>query len=205
MAAAGEGSDRVSTAAVPKLSRRRGTRLEEAILQATWAELNDVGYADLTMDGIAARAQTSKAVLYRRWPNRAELVVAAMRQEAPLATDVPDTGVLREDVLLLLRRMSRRYDGVGRQIVQGLMAEYFRNDEVSSYLRSQFFGAGTMMAILERADERGEVVLDSIKPHTASVPVDLVRHQLFLTQAPVPDQTLFDIVDDIFLPLVLRK
>jgi hypothetical protein len=62
-----------------------------------------------------------------------------------------------------------------------------------------------MMAILERADERGEVVLDSIKPHTASVPVDLVRHQLFLTQAPVPDQTLFDIVDDIFLPLVLRK
>jgi len=60
--------------------RRRGALLERALLQAAWDELASVGYARLSMDGVAARAHTSKTVLYRRWPNRAALVVAAMRQ-----------------------------------------------------------------------------------------------------------------------------
>jgi AcrR family transcriptional regulator len=186
-----------------KASRRRGAALEDAILKAAWDELKAVGIANLTMESVATRAKTSKAVLYRRWPNRVELIVAAMRRDGSLIRDVPDTGSLREDVVLLLRRMSKRYDGIGREIVRGLLAEYFRNAEVAKYLQSQFFGAGTMRAILERADARGEVKLDSITPRVASLPVDLVRHELMLTQAPVPEETIDDIVDNIFLPLVI--
>src|SRR5690349_13494346 len=80
-------------------SRRRGATLERALLRAAWEELAAVGYANLTIEGVAARARTSKAVLYRRWPNRAALITAAMRQEAPLLSgEVPDTGQLRGDV-----------------------------------------------------------------------------------------------------------
>ncbi|MFI1354140.1 TetR/AcrR family transcriptional regulator [Streptomyces sp. NPDC020898] len=188
----------------PKASRRRGAALETAILKAAWDEVNSVGMAGLTMEGIAERAGTSKAVLYRRWPNRVALVVDAIRREGSFPEEVPDSGTLREDVLTLLRRMSQRFEGPERHIVQGLLAEYFRSPEVAGYLRGQFFGAETIMVVLERADQRGEVELDRITPRVASLPVDLVRHELFRTQAPVPEATLEEIVDDLFLPLLHR-
>ena len=48
-------------------TRRRGKELEDALYDATLAELAAVGYGGLTMEGIAARARTGKAALYRRW------------------------------------------------------------------------------------------------------------------------------------------
>ncbi|HET6742594.1 MAG TPA: helix-turn-helix domain-containing protein, partial [Kribbella sp.] len=54
--------------------RGRGAELEAVLLDAAWAELMESGYARLTMEAVAARAQTGKQVLYRRWRNRAELV-----------------------------------------------------------------------------------------------------------------------------------
>ena len=59
-------------------SRRRGEILERALYEATLAELADAGYGGLTMEGIAARAHTGKAALYRRWGSRQELVHAAL-------------------------------------------------------------------------------------------------------------------------------
>ncbi|HET6737281.1 MAG TPA: helix-turn-helix domain-containing protein, partial [Kribbella sp.] len=63
-----------------QVTRRRGAALEEAILRAAVEELQEVGYRELTMDGVAARAGTSKNVIYRRWPSRAALCVAAYRE-----------------------------------------------------------------------------------------------------------------------------
>src|SRR6188768_1091318 len=88
-------------------ARRRGEQLESELLAAAWAELVHVGYANLTMESIAARARTGIAVLYRRWPNKEQLVFAALqhhRSENPVA--VPDTGTLRDDLLAYLKALS---------------------------------------------------------------------------------------------------
>src|SRR6202034_2971411 len=90
-------------------TRRRGATLERALLDAAWEELQSSGYARLTMERVAERASTSRAVIYRRWPNRAALVIAAWRHRHPVVTGVlPDTGTLRGDVLAILRRASAR-------------------------------------------------------------------------------------------------
>ena len=60
-----------------------------------------------------------------------------------------------------------------------------------------------MAAIIQRAVERGEIDPGRLSPRIASLPVDLVRHDLIMNQAPVPDDTLIEIVDRIFLPLVI--
>ena len=60
--------------------RRRGEVLEKALLDAAWAELTERGYDDLTVDAVATRAGTSRAVLYRRWPSKQELVLATLFQ-----------------------------------------------------------------------------------------------------------------------------
>jgi AcrR family transcriptional regulator len=184
-------------------TRRRGEALEAAILEAAWEELDAVGYASLTMEGVAARAGTSKAVVYRRWSNRAELVLAAMRRRGSLLSDgVADTGELRGDVLALLRWMSRRVEEIGAETLRGLMGERFGRDEASVYLHGQQAGYEAMMTILERAAQRGEVRLEKITPRVASLPTDLTRHELLLTRAPVPEAAIVEIVDEVFLPLV---
>jgi len=69
-------------------TRRRGAALEAALLDAAWDELQVTGYQAMTMEAVADRAGTSRAVLYRRWPKRAELVVATLRRHRRLALTV---------------------------------------------------------------------------------------------------------------------
>src|SRR5262247_3412802 len=84
--------------AQPTRQRRRGEHLEAALLAAAWDELAEVGFARLTMESVAARAKTGVAVLYRRWPNKDDLVLAAIRHYGTThPVDVPDTGSLRGD------------------------------------------------------------------------------------------------------------
>lgn len=186
-------------------TRRRGSVLETAILEAAWDELTEVGYAALTMEGVAARARTSRAVLYRRWPNRPELVVAAVRHHTEVAPlGVPDTGSLREDLLALLRHMSVRVGEVAG-IFSFLIADYFQEAGLPpAVLRERAIAGsqGEMSLILERAVARGEISPGRLSPRISALPVDLVRHDLIMTQRPVPDANLVEIVDKIFLPLV---
>src|SRR4051812_5359458 len=90
----------------PIRRRRRGQQLEAELLDTAWNELVEVGFANLTMESAAARARTGIAVLYRRWANKDELVLAAIkhyRNSHPV--DVPDTGTLRGDLLAALTSM----------------------------------------------------------------------------------------------------
>ena len=185
-------------------TRRRGAALDEALLDAAWDELRATGYQAMTMEAVADRAGTSRAVLYRRWPKRAELVVATLRRHRPIISgDVPDTGSLRGDVHALLTRMSGRLAATGPETVYGLLGDYLGDADLFERLRLDVLqtGAGIMTGILKQAADRGEARPD-LSGRVASVPTDLFRNELFLRRTP-PDATVIaEIVDDVFLPLV---
>jgi AcrR family transcriptional regulator len=185
-------------------TRRRGSALEDALLDAAWAELQEVGYARLTMEAVAQRAGTSRPVLARRWPTRPQLIIAALRRHRPLLSgEIPDTGNLRDDVLALLRRVSARFAEVGPDTFYGLAADYFADPVVIPDFQAVTFQSGNevMTAILKRAAERGEVK-DEIPARVASLPIVLLRHHLLLS--PGDEHALTGIVDQVFLPLVTR-
>jgi AcrR family transcriptional regulator len=185
-------------------TRRRGEVLEHALLDAAWDELQAVGYAALTMEAVADRAGTSRAVLYRRWRNRPELVLAAMRRHGPLLSgEIPDTGSLRDDVLAVLRRMSSRLTEVGPETVYGLLGDYLSDAGLFSSSRHQLLGisAEVMQTILKRAADRGEARA-GVETRIATLPTALFRNELFLARTPPSEGTLVEIVDDVFLPLV---
>lgn len=184
--------------------RRRGAALEQAILNAAWEELTQVGYRDFTIEGVADRAQTGKQAIYRRWSGRAQLVIAAMRKYAPAYSgELPDTGELRADVLALLRRAAERNVQLGPETIRGLLAEVAEDPEPEALI-NRTAGEAAMRTILERAAVRGEVNLDQVSPRIAALPVDLLRHEQFLTSAPVPDAVILEIIDEVFLPLAYR-
>ena len=188
--------------------RRRGDELEGALLDAAWAELQASGYAGLTFDGVAARARTSKPVLYRRWPTKADLVVAAMKQAGLFERrELPDTGSLREDVLVSLRNFNDSRSDFITTI--GLYLANIASDTGLSPadLRTRLLGdrrsGGSVF--LERAVARGEVPDRAYPPGVVSLPFDLFRHDLTMTLARVPEERVLEIVDDIWLPLLTRE
>lgn len=186
------------------LPRKRGEALHRAIFQATLDELAEVGYGALTMERIAERAHTSKASLYRRWPTRAELVVAAFVAARPEREQSPDTGNLRDDMIALLRQAAASLDGPAGQITRGMIADALRHPELLDVLRSNVLAGRWQFVreVLTRAIERGEASPDVLRPRVASLGPSLLSHYFLVHGAPIPDHVVTEIVDEVVLPLV---
>ncbi|GGH76392.1 AcrR family transcriptional regulator [Pullulanibacillus pueri] len=181
-------------------TRRRGAELEAAIMQAAWDELMEVGFPNFTIEGVAARAQTSKPVIYRRWPNREELVLAAIHKILPAPPDeVPNTGELRSDVIIILNQLNDILRKIGPETIHGLMS-VLTGIPLSELIN--FRRTNAMSTILNRAVERGEIRHEKVTARITRLPVDLVRHEVLITYEPVSQDTIAEIVDEIFLPLI---
>src|ERR1700760_350073 len=157
----------VTEAPRPARRRRHGQELESALLVAAWAELVETGSAPPTMETVAKRAGTSEPVLYRRWPNKDQLVLAAMehyRKANPI--DLPDTGALRSDLLAELTAASKARAGIyaiaAAASFSGLLAD---TGLTVSQIREQLMG-GLLLPhqrpIYQRAHDRGEIDLDRL-------------------------------------------
>jgi AcrR family transcriptional regulator len=187
-------------------TRRRGPALEDAILDAGWQQLVSEGYAGFTFEAVAERAQTGKAVLYRRWPDKEALLLAVLAHwgfENSLET--PDTGSLRDDVLALLRARNQLGDGAAALFSTVFGAYFDETATTPSQLRTRLLGDRTlaMTEIVQRALERGELTAVP-PPRVLMLPFDLFRHELMMNFSRVPEETIVDIVDTVFLPLVLQ-
>ena len=185
-------------------SRRRGKVLEAAIFEVVLQELARSGYVHFSIEKVAAGAGTSKPVIYRRWPTRARLVYAALRasRRPGLSFETPDTGTVRGDVMLILRRISEMVDELSPEVIFGLIAELLHESDSSLFAEVHERNAKIMMEILNRGIGRGEIAAEKLTPRLAALPFDLVRHQLVLLQQPLSAQDIEEIIDRIFLPLV---
>lgn len=186
-------------------TRRRGAELEAALLDAAWQELERSGYASLTYEAVAARAETSKPVLYRRWPTKVDLVLAAL-QHAGLfdRRTVPDTGTLRGDMLAALRDFNDARSGFITVISLYLSSINADTGLTPADLRARLIGDRSSVGrvFLERAAARGEIPARNWPDGLTTLPSDLMRHDLVMTLKRVPDDRVLEIVDDIWLPLV---
>ena len=184
-------------------SRRRGKVLEAAIFEVVMQELAAAGYVNFSIERVAARAGTSKPVIYRRWQTRARLVYAALRAKRPaLSFDTPDTGTVRGDIMLILRRIAEMVDELRPEVIFGLIAELLHESDSSLFAAVHERNTKIMMEILSRGIGRGEIAAEKLTPRLAALPFDLVRHQLVLLQQPLSAEDIEEIIDRIFLPLV---
>ncbi|MCV7403412.1 TetR/AcrR family transcriptional regulator [Mycobacterium marseillense] len=188
--------------------RRRGPALEEALLDAAWTELTERGYDELTIDAVAVRAGTSRAVLYRRWPNKQELALAAVAHE--VAKDVvvaPDTGSLRGDVIALLRQANKVRVGVVVPLLTRLGGFYQQTGSSLADLETRVRGRrdDALEQAIQRAVDRGEIERDQLTERIARLPVDLFRYEVLMTLRPLPDEAIEEIVDTVWLPLLERR
>ncbi|OBK39913.1 TetR family transcriptional regulator [Mycobacterium sp. 1245111.1] len=185
--------------------RRRGEALETALLDAAWEELTERGYDELTMDAVATRAGTSRAVLYRRWPSKQDLVVATLTQYVKTEfVDAPDTGSLRGDVIGLLKLANKLRVRLA-MLVFTQLGGFYRDANTNLAELGAFVQGGRdamLDEVMARAVARGEIRAGQVSDRVARVPVELFRYELMMTLKPVADEVIEEIVDEIFLPLV---
>lgn len=185
--------------------RRRGEELEAALLEAAWDELAEAGYARLTMEAVAARAKTGVAVLYRRWSNKEDLVLAAIGHYGKIRpVPAPDTGSLRGDVLALLIAVNEGRSSFTVVVSAAFAGLLSSTGLTPAEVRAKILGDRPSWSheIFRRADERGELDLDTIPRAVLTMPFDLIRHDLLMTLKPVSRERIMSLVDDLFMPLV---
>lgn len=184
-------------------TRRRGKQLEDALYDATLAELAAVGYGGLTMEGIAARARTGKAALYRRWSSKHDLVQAALLYALPpLPEPRPDRSA-REN---LLAALSAHCDLVaGKTAFPGLgsLQQLLHEPELRAIFADAVVAPRLRIteSILQAGADNDEIDASALTPYTARVGFALVNQQMLLTGAPPNKRQLTQIVDTV-LPLL---
>jgi len=168
-------------------------------VRAVLAELDEVNYSGLTFAGVATRARTSKHVLYRRWPTKSAMVLAAVVADGDTQL-VPDTGALRSDVFEVVRALRLAVEPVGSATILALFADL--DPEAGARLWRTFLDGGTeaMQIVIGRAVERGEIGPHPIPEAAACAALTFARHDLIAGLA-VDDAHLHAIVDEVALPL----
>lgn len=120
----------------PRRGRPRDPALDERILEQLLALLGTHGFANLTLDELAARSGVAKTTILRRWPSKAAVAAAGIERLALQSIDVPDSGSLREDIHALLQGAVDTF-GRGRgQFVPSLFREAGHHPEIANFLNT---------------------------------------------------------------------
>ncbi|MBU2664525.1 TetR/AcrR family transcriptional regulator [Actinoplanes bogorensis] len=187
-------------------TRRRGAELEDAILDAAWTVLIEQGYSGFTFEAIAARAGTSRPVLYRRWPQRDDLLMATLRRNwGSKPIPVPDTGSLRDDAITYLRNVDYGRTGL-MTMISAQLIDYFRATgtnfrDLRDSLRPP--GAPTgFHRIVAQAVARGDLPDQPRSPRVVDLPFDLLRNEMLMTMRSVSEEWIAETVDEVWLPLL---
>ncbi len=172
------------------------------------AELAEVGYAGLTIDSVAARAQTGKASIYRRWPTKKDLVIdafcayvaASFRELDELAA----TDCSTRDVLLELGRQVVTFCGGSGEALRAVAGEVTRYPELAAAIEQEVHAPkrALVVALLRRGVDRGEVRPDAVTELNAELLPAMLMHRMVLTNRGGDPRMIAEIVDEVVLPLI---
>ena len=178
---------------------------EAELLAVTLELLQEHGYDRLTLDAVATTARASKATLYRRWPTKAELVLAAFVEGTRQVAVDPDTGSLRED-LLRLGEQIRAHVSTHAGTIRAVLVETSRSAELDAMMQEQFLDQrkALMSHVLSRAVSRGEIQASAITEDLWDVLPGYLIYRSVLTGNPPASQTIRDLVDNVLIPSLTR-
>lgn len=101
-----------------RAGRPRDARASKAITDAALRQLADVGYANMSMESVAAEAGVARATIYRRYRDKADLVTSAI---ATGTEPPPTTGEPLDDLVTFLERFDARFARACLEVVGALL------------------------------------------------------------------------------------
>lgn len=189
------------------LRRKRGAALEDAVHDAVFDELAEVGYAGFTIEAVATRAQTGKASIYRRWPTKQDLVIDAFCARFGAPDDLVDETMVdasTRDILLQVARRILVVSGAAGEVIRAVACEVTRDDVLADAIdkRVHCQKRAALMSILRRGVERGEVRADAADEVFADMLPALLMYQTILMNRPMTEDGVVEVIDRIVMPLL---
>ncbi|MGH3960177.1 TetR/AcrR family transcriptional regulator [Mycobacterium sp.] len=178
---------------------------ETELLAVTLQLLQRHGYDRLTVDAVAATARASKATVYRRWPSKAELVLAAFIEGIRQVAVPPDTGTLRGDLLRLGQLVCQQAQQHASTI-RAVLVEVSRHPALNDALQHQFLDQRKALIhhILYQAVDRGEVNEAAITDELWDLLPGYLIFRSIIPSRPPTRQTVQALVDDVIIPSLTR-
>ena len=178
---------------------------ETELLEVTLQLLQEHGYDRLTLDAVAARARASKATVYRRWPSKAELVLAAFIEGCRQIAVHPDTGTLRGDLLQLGRVISQQsHEQAG--IIRAVLVEISRHPALHDAMQSEFLDQrkALLHEVLRDAVLRGEIDAAAISDELWDLLPGYLIFRSIMPNRPPTEQTVEALIDEVIIPSLTR-
>jgi AcrR family transcriptional regulator len=178
---------------------------EAELLAVTLELLQEHGYDRLSLDAVATTARASKATLYRRWPTKAQLVMAAFIEGTRQAAVDPDTGTLRGD-LLALGEQILAHVSTHAGTIRAVLVEVSRNAELNAIMQEQFLAQrkALMAHLFARAVDRAEIDAAAISEDLWDVLPGYLIFRSVLTGRAASRRTVRDLVDNVLIPSLTR-
>ncbi|MFE5397908.1 TetR-like C-terminal domain-containing protein [Streptomyces sp. NPDC056568] len=203
------GRQRPSGAFGPVRDEARNARIIEAVLDL----IVESGYADLTMNAVAARAKVAKATVYRRWASREDLVADALETlmlPATVPAEVAAEVTLREDLIATLAHRSVCLQPQARHFSAVLAAATASHPQIADTLRERAIAGQRedIAACLHRARQRGEITEEKVEllltpgrmEIAAAIGVTVLQQELL--GAALDTEGIARLVDQVLLPLI---
>jgi len=117
------------------------------------------GYDGLTIEAVAVAAEVGRPTIYRRWPDKAHLVLAIVSR-AGGRRSLTDTGSLRGDLLAVHREQARLFNSKQfRTVVPALLGRLATDEVLARAYRADFVDIRRqeLARALDRAMVRGEI------------------------------------------------
>jgi AcrR family transcriptional regulator len=179
---------------------RRAEERTETIMQATLDLAQEIGYAKLSIEGVAARAGVGKHTVYRRWPSKGLLFLDSLLTRNEPVLDYPGTGDVMSD---LLQQTQAVVDLLGTPpwgpLYQALVGEAQHDPAVAAALNERFIRPQTerTTARLREAQEQGQLSPDFDLDLGMAILSGPLYFTFLITQEPVTR----DYVDRVFQAL----
>lgn len=178
---------------------------ESELLGITLRLLQQNGYDGLTVEEVVAEGRASKATVYRRWPTKAELVLAAVMHGVSQAAVAPDTGSLREDLLAVgetIAKQARNHATTMRAVLM----EASRNPVLNEVMQHQIFAQRKKLInhVLDQAVERGEIRAEAVNDDLWDLLPGYLVFRAVIQNRPATSRTVRALVDDVIIPSLTR-
>ncbi|OEJ26635.1 TetR family transcriptional regulator [Streptomyces agglomeratus] len=168
----------------------------DAIRTAVFGELAAVGYARMSIEGIARRAGVGKTAVYRRWKSKLALVLDLVSAVAAEGLPAPATGSLYGDVRALLEVAAHALrHPVASQVVPDLLVEAARHPEIADAVKSALLDGqhGVAAGVVREAVARGELPEGADVDRALDLIVGPLYWRLVVVRTPLPAGYLDDL------------
>ena len=174
----------------PVRGRRRSEQTRLAILTAAYELTTQVGYQDLTIEGIAARAGAGKQTVYRWWPTKADVLLEALVLKADLRVSTADQGSFATELRVFLADSAKllAHPGVA-QVLRSLMGEAQRDPDFRRRFQEGFLNKRrtALESIVERAALRGDKPATLTPGLAADLVFGLIWYRVLATEHLLDD------------------